>query len=388
MLRWVGGGSGSGVADLPNVANYAALPAAADHAEAEYICDAAQGIGVYGKFGNRKPAGIWKSNGTTWDFKGATSDDVGGVKAGGAIGQVYTKLSAADGDADWQDPAGGSTDPIELSANESVLSAPTDLLLKLFGRKRAGNRLFFINKENVAEELGYAFEQGWSSIAALSTTGGFRQAGDGSGSFGLTGTAGSTESATLALYGLTIPLSTSSGAGWRAGFAFAEKLFLANTSYFGTGGVVTFHFVTPAALTNLRIGVGLTGDSGITEACDNDVSAYSGLFVNFSSARGDTNFKYWARNTAAPTVLDSGLPVVAGKKYRVTIRLTKDPTIHIIRIDNLNDNTSSGDKYITLSMPNASTGLVGIVFWKDLATTIRKAYLGKQIKRCMGVYNP
>jgi hypothetical protein len=118
------------------------------------------------------------------------------------------------------------------------------------------------------------------------------------------------------------------------------------------------------------------------------VSAYSGLFINYSSARGDTNWKYWARNTAAPTVLDTGLPVVANKLYRVTIRLTKDPTIHILRIDNMNDNTSSGDKYITLSMPNASTGLKSMVFWKDLASTIRKGYLGKQTIKCLGVYNP
>jgi hypothetical protein len=54
------------LAKYPEVANYAALPAAASHSGETYVCLAAQGT----YFISRKPAGFYYSNGTAWSFVG------------------------------------------------------------------------------------------------------------------------------------------------------------------------------------------------------------------------------------------------------------------------------------------------------------------------------
>lgn len=56
-----GGGGGSSYTE---VANYAALPAAADHTGEIYVCLASQGVW----FINRKPAGFYRSDGAAWSF--------------------------------------------------------------------------------------------------------------------------------------------------------------------------------------------------------------------------------------------------------------------------------------------------------------------------------
>jgi hypothetical protein len=84
-LRWSGGGS----ADLPNAANYAALPAANINLGAEYLVLAATGVwGI-----NRKAAGVYYSDGTTWAFKGAAPNDAG-LPTGGTTNQLLAKNSA------------------------------------------------------------------------------------------------------------------------------------------------------------------------------------------------------------------------------------------------------------------------------------------------------
>lgn len=57
-------------ADYPEVANFAALPAAASYSGALYICLAAQGV----FFVSRKPAGLYYSDGATWTYEGDVPD--------------------------------------------------------------------------------------------------------------------------------------------------------------------------------------------------------------------------------------------------------------------------------------------------------------------------
>lgn len=59
------------LAKYPEVANYAALPAAAGHTGETYVCLAAQGV----YFINRKPAGFYYSNGVTWSHVGDMPED-------------------------------------------------------------------------------------------------------------------------------------------------------------------------------------------------------------------------------------------------------------------------------------------------------------------------
>ena len=57
--------------DYVEVANFAALPAAASYTGEIYICLAAQGT----YFISRKPAGLYQSDGVDWDYIGPTPDD-------------------------------------------------------------------------------------------------------------------------------------------------------------------------------------------------------------------------------------------------------------------------------------------------------------------------
>lgn len=59
------------LAKYPEVANFAALPAAADHSGETYVCLAAQGV----YFVSRKPAGFYYSNGSSWAFVGDLPSD-------------------------------------------------------------------------------------------------------------------------------------------------------------------------------------------------------------------------------------------------------------------------------------------------------------------------
>jgi len=357
-----------------------------------------QSVGVQGVKGDTGATGAKGDKGDT-GATGATGEagtngtngtNGVGVPAGGTNGQVLAKINATDYNTQWVTPSGGgASDPLVLTGNATSPTRPTDDTIKVFSKKRGGSVPLFNSSTSGNDELSYSFEQGWTAAYGIATGGGYRLPTEGSNGISITGTSNVTDVNTQAAYGLTFPLSGSAGASYRCGSYIPERIFLFNSSFWGTSGVWTGYLATPAAITNLRIGVALTTETGITDAADNDVSPNTGLYINFSSARGDTNWRYWARNTATPTVLTSTLPVLANKLYRFTIRLTRDANTHILRVDNMNDNTTSGDLVITLALPNASNGLRPIMYSKDLAATARiNMYCGKQILRCAGVNNP
>lgn len=59
------------LAKYPEVANFAALPAAGDHDTETYVCLASQGV----YFVNRKPAGFYYSDGANWNHVGDLPED-------------------------------------------------------------------------------------------------------------------------------------------------------------------------------------------------------------------------------------------------------------------------------------------------------------------------
>ena len=77
------------------VANFATLPAASTVSGVTYLVVATTGV----IFISRKLAGLYKSNGTTWDYLGDVTSYVNTV--GGATGQVLAKIDATDFNTQW-----------------------------------------------------------------------------------------------------------------------------------------------------------------------------------------------------------------------------------------------------------------------------------------------
>jgi len=110
--------SGGGTASTyTEVTNYAALPVASTVTNKIYVVLSTTGI-IYI---NRKLAGMYRSNGTTWDYLGDVSSYVS--TSGGTTGQALVKNSNADYDTKWQSLA-----PVATSGAYSDLSGtPTNV---------------------------------------------------------------------------------------------------------------------------------------------------------------------------------------------------------------------------------------------------------------------
>ena len=90
--------SGGGSSSYTEVANFAALPLASLVSGSTYLVIATTGV----IFINRKLAGLYKSNGTTWDYLGDVTSYVNTV--GGIAGQVLAKVDSTDFNTQWVTP--------------------------------------------------------------------------------------------------------------------------------------------------------------------------------------------------------------------------------------------------------------------------------------------
>lgn len=77
----------------PRVDNFAALPAASSNVEVVYMCNVPQGVYM---FGTRKNAGLYKSNGTTWEFMGVDIPQVLQTELDLAVETAPRRMSPAD----------------------------------------------------------------------------------------------------------------------------------------------------------------------------------------------------------------------------------------------------------------------------------------------------
>jgi glycopeptide antibiotics resistance protein len=89
--------SSGGGSSYTEVANFASLPTASTVSGITYLVIATTGV----IFINRKLAGLYKSNGTTWDYLGDVTSYVNTV--GGTAGQVLAKIDSTDFNTQWID---------------------------------------------------------------------------------------------------------------------------------------------------------------------------------------------------------------------------------------------------------------------------------------------
>lgn len=91
----IGGGGGLTYVE---VANYAALPSAAAHTGEDYLVQTSTGLWPF----NAKPAGLWRSNGTTWIWLGDSANEATEIAVTPVGGISSTDVQAALAELDTE----------------------------------------------------------------------------------------------------------------------------------------------------------------------------------------------------------------------------------------------------------------------------------------------
>jgi len=146
----------SGGISYTEVANYVALPIASSVSGSTYLVIATTGV----IFINRKLAGLYKSNGITWDYLGDVTSYVNTV--GGIAGQVLAKIDSTDFNTQWVNQSVGY-DPLKYGQMlfedfASIDPLSGNINLKDFGRVliSSGTILPFLLDENHMNTFGIA----------------------------------------------------------------------------------------------------------------------------------------------------------------------------------------------------------------------------------------
>ena len=330
----------SNVGNLPQVNTFADLPAANSvPSGTEYVVLTATGVWLV----NRKSAGIYNSDGSTWSYIGAAPIDAG-VPAGGTAGQALTKIDGTDYNTQWSTVSGG----------------------------------------------GSVTPNFWELTHSPTGANSFRENGNG-GSPSNNGTYTSADANLLATFGNHIQAATPATANNNAGIRHAARIFLANTSFYNTTGKFVSYFGTPATIgsgaTGGRMAVGLLTSNSLDDMLVDNILQYGGLAFTYSTSLSQTVWHYQDKGANTPTPIATSLTYAASKLMRVQITLTASPTVHIMRLDNLTDNTTTGDISVTRTITGASAGLYGHCGIRTLSNTARTMYLCDQKMSSLGVRN-
>jgi len=172
--------------------------------------------------------------------------------------------------------------------------------------------------------------------------------------------------------------STVSGAdqGW---YEQVDKTRLDHKPFF------SHTFLLPAAVTNLRMFVGLADITALGDVSDADDFTVSGIGLQYSTGRADTTFQFLEDDGTTQNITDSTVTVAANTLYTFEVDAASSTSV-VVRIRNA-DGTVAASATLSTNLPGATVGLRPVFLINPQAAQLHQLrnYKGALETRAYGI---